>query len=82
MKKKHCGDCKWAKQGDSCVICSHPKAIKYHKLNRPCKNCGRFDPMVLWKKFHKIKMWLYNQNIIKNYPNFACGNCRGRGEYI
>ena len=35
------GDCKWRKQGESCVHCSHPKAVKYIKLKSNCKICGR-----------------------------------------
>lgn len=35
------GDCKWRKQGENCVHCSHPDAVMYYPLKKPCHNCGR-----------------------------------------
>ena len=35
------GDCKWSKQGEHCVHCSHSDAIMYIPLKKPCWNCGR-----------------------------------------
>lgn len=43
LLENHCfaGDCKWRVQGENCVHCSHPNAIKYKELKTKCKNCGR-----------------------------------------
>ena len=35
------GNCKWRKQGETCVYCAHQDAVMYHNLKKPCSNCGR-----------------------------------------
>ncbi len=35
------GRCKWLVQGESCVHCSHPNAVNYVELTKPCEMCGR-----------------------------------------
>lgn len=73
-------NCKWRKQGENCVHCSHPKAVHYLPLSfyKRCDVCGRFAPMWLWKIYHTVLEFFSKKTIVA----FACGKCTGRGEYV